>query len=274
MNGLYRLDPISLTELTEKADLQTRVDRKYVLPVAAALVLLSQVSTDTRALEIDGRRTFRYRSVYFDTEDLVSFRLAAYRRRRRFKVRTRTYLDSALCWLEVKTEGHRGGTVKNRLPYHPGDEDTVDPGRWFVDSVLGDQAGSHFAPTLFTHYRRTTLYQAAGNSRATVDTDLSFTDTEGRRLLLPDVAVIETKARSAASPIDRLLWACGHRPTKISKYATGLAAMRPELPAAPWRRTLRRYFAHSLEGTGLSARSAGSGAGSSTALEVLNAGAA
>ncbi|WP_328459647.1 polyphosphate polymerase domain-containing protein [Actinoplanes sp. NBC_00393] len=236
------LDAISLAELTEKAELQTRVDRKYVLPLAAAQRVLSRLDPCTRVLEIDGARSFRYRSVYFDTPDLVSFRLTARRRRRRFKIRTRTYLDSATCWLEVKTEGYRGGTVKNRLPYATGDQDSVDPGRWFVDDVLGDSTGLEFAATLVTHYRRTTLYQPAGNSRATVDIGLTWTGTDGLGLTLPDMAVIETKTGSAASPIDRLLWACGHRPVSISKYATGLAALRPDLPATPWRRLLRKHF--------------------------------
>ncbi|BBH67983.1 VTC domain-containing protein [Actinoplanes sp. OR16] len=236
------LAAIDLAELTEKAALQTRVDRKYLLLATAASKILKGLDPCTRVLEIDGLRTFRYRSVYFDTPDLISFRLTAHRRRRRFKVRTRTYLDSERCWLEVKTEGYRGGTVKDRLPYEACHHDTVDPGRGFVDEIL-DSAGLHLRPTLVTHYRRTTLLQPAGNSRATVDTDLTWTDTDGRTLSLPDVAVIETKTASAASPVDRLLWAGGVRPVAISKYATGLAALRPELPAAPWRRQLRRYFA-------------------------------
>jgi hypothetical protein len=242
MSAPTDLAAISLAELTEKAALQTRVDRKYLLPVDAAQKVLSAVDPCTRVLEIDGLRAFRYRSVYFDTPDLVCFRLTAHRRRRRFKIRTRTYLDSASCWLEVKTEGYRGGTVKRRLPYAPGDHDTVGPGRWFVDDVLGDSGGLSFAPTLQTHYRRTTLYQPAGNSRATVDTELTWTDSDGRELSLPGVAVIETKTGSAVSPVDRLLWAYGHRPVSISKYATGLAALRPDLPATPWRRLLRRHF--------------------------------
>jgi hypothetical protein len=242
VNGVARLDPISLGELTEKAELQIRVDRKYVLPRTAATALLSRLDPATRVLDIDGRRTFQYQSVYFDTPDLISFRLTAQRRRRRFKIRTRTYVDSAQCFLEVKTEGYRGGTVKSRLPYHPGDEETVLPGRWFVDSVLGERPDLSFAPTLHTRYRRTTLFQPAGNSRATIDVDLAWTDVDGRELQLPDVAVVETKTGAAASPVDRLLWACGYRPARISKYATGLAALRPDLPAAPWRRTLRRHF--------------------------------
>ncbi|GIE89813.1 polyphosphate polymerase domain-containing protein [Actinoplanes regularis] len=241
-SALVGLEAISLAELTEKAALQVRVDRKYVLRLEDALALLPAIDPATRVLEIDGLRTFRYRSVYFDTPDLVCFRLTAQRRRRRFKIRTRTYVDSAECWLEVKTEGWRGGTVKNRLPYESADEDTVEPGHWFVAGVLGDRAVAGLAPTLVTRYNRTTFHQAAGDSRATLDTDLTWTGTDGAELVAPHLAVIETKTAAAASPIDRLLWANGHRPARISKYATGLAALRPELPSAPWRRTLRRHF--------------------------------
>jgi hypothetical protein len=71
---------------------------------------------------------------------------------------------------------------------------------------------------------------------------LSRPDLSRPDLSRPGLAVVETKTRSAASEVDRLLWARGHRPTSISKYATGLAALRPELPATPWRRLLRRHF--------------------------------
>jgi hypothetical protein len=100
------------------------------------------------------------------------------------------------------------------------------------------------APVLTTRYRRTTLFLPASQSRVTIDVDLTWT-THGeprRDLHLPGLAVVETKTRAAASEADRLLWARGHRPTAISKYATGLAALRPELPSAPWRRLLRHHF--------------------------------
>ncbi|MEV6348238.1 polyphosphate polymerase domain-containing protein [Actinoplanes sp. NPDC051851] len=242
MSVATHLDPISLTELTEKAALQTRVDRKYVLRWDDAMALLPALDRTTRVLEIDGERNFRYRSVYFDTPDLVCFRLTAHRRRRRFKVRTRTYLDSALCWLEVKTEGFRGGTVKNRLPYEVGDFETVAPGRWFVEEILGDRAVVELAPVLVSEYRRTTFYLPDGDSRVTLDTELSWNGVDGDVLTPRNLAIIETKTASAASPVDRLLWARGHRPTAISKYATGLSALRPELSAPRWRRTLRTHF--------------------------------
>ncbi|MFC6020152.1 polyphosphate polymerase domain-containing protein [Plantactinospora solaniradicis] len=239
--------PIGLTELTEHAALLARTDRKYLLPLPEVSALLPELAPDTRVLQIGAERLFRYQSVYFDTPELTSFRSTVHRRRRRFKIRTRTYLDSGTCWLEVKTEGTRGGTVKNRLPYRCADDATVAPGRWFVESVLSDLAvAGHtalvFDPTLVTRYRRSTLYLPASASRLTIDVDLHWQDDGHRQLDLPHLAVIETKTRSAPSAADRLLWARGHRPTSISKYATALAALHPELPAAPWRRTLRRHF--------------------------------
>ncbi|SDR21835.1 polyphosphate polymerase domain-containing protein [Thermostaphylospora chromogena] len=244
--ALARLAPVGLAELIDRAALQTRVDRKYIVPVEALPQLLDQLAPHVRVLDIDGGRTFRYRSVYFDTPQLASYHCAAYRRRRRFKVRTRTYLDSAQCWLEVKINGARGDVTKHRLPYHPRDCDTVRPGRDFVDDVLtresmGPAAGNALDPILVTEYRRATLLLPDTASRITIDTGLVWQDTRSS-LRLPDLAVVETKTTSAATPVDRMLWRKGMRPARISKYATGLAALRPDLPDVPWRRTLRRHF--------------------------------
>lgn len=243
---LAQLPAISLPELMERAALQTRFDRKYLLPVGAARTLLTELSTHAQILEIDDIRSFAYQSVYFDTPALTSYLLTARRRRRRFKIRTRTYVDSAQCWLEVKLAGARGDTVKHRLPYHTEHENTLDPGREFVDTILAREAVSAlsqpFSPVLVTRYQRSTLYLPATDSRVTIDTDLSWEDEQGRALRLPELAIVETKTSAVASHADRLLWQRGHRPARISKYATGLAALRTDLPAVPWRRTLRRHF--------------------------------
>ncbi|WP_182906282.1 polyphosphate polymerase domain-containing protein [Microbispora sp. H13382] len=244
--ALARLAPVGLAELVDRAALQTRVDRKYLVPAESLPLLLERLMPYAQILDIDGERSFRYRSVYFDTPQLVSYHRAAQRRRRRFKVRTRTYLDSAQCWLEVKINGARGSITKHRLPYHPGDCGTVDPGRDFVDEALaresiGPAAGSRLDPILVTEYRRATLLLPDTASRVTVDTALAWRHGDAT-LWLPGMAVVETKTASAATLVDRMLWRAGMRPARISKYATGLAALRPDLPDGPWRRTLRRHF--------------------------------
>jgi hypothetical protein len=113
VSNLRFLQPVGLEELNSEAALQTRVDRKYVVPVRLALQLLATFGADVRVLEMDGSRSFAYDSVYFDTAGLDSYLLAARGRRRRYKIRTRTYVDSAVSFLEVKTEGAREATSRN-----------------------------------------------------------------------------------------------------------------------------------------------------------------
>ncbi|WP_248616717.1 polyphosphate polymerase domain-containing protein [Paraoerskovia marina] len=239
-----RLNPIGLEELDLHAALQTRVDRKYLVPTPALdgiLRGLLSAEPGVRVLEIDGQRDFGYASQYFDTPDLASFRSAAHRRRRRFKVRTRTYLDSGLCRLEVKTRGSRGTTVKHRTD-HDHAPDSLGTGVEFVGEVLRMTRAlpvdpRTLEPTLRTEYRRMTLLLPQTASRATIDTHLEWYDG-GAHLAVGDVAVVETKSGSQAGTLDRVLWARGIRPARISKFGAGLAALRPELPATRWRRAL------------------------------------
>lgn len=253
-----RLDdfaPISLTELVERASLQTRVDRKYVVPTEGVEQLLAVLAADgARILEIDGERDFAYESVYFDTPDLASFRLAATGRRRRFKIRSRSYLDTGSSFLEVKTRGGRSTTVKERHELDPDDARELTPdGREYVGEVLGDAGISsvdpaELEPVLTTTYSRATLLIPSSESRATIDTRLVWELEDptghplGGRLERPAISVVETKSGSRASAVDRILWSLGHRPSSISKYATGMAALRPELSANRWGRVLARDF--------------------------------
>jgi hypothetical protein len=247
MSRIDELDPITLDELLEKAEMMTRVDRKYLVPVAALDAVLGDLDAGTRVLEIDGARASEYQSVYFDTDDLESYLAAARRRRRRFKIRTRTYVDTAQCYLEVKTRGGRSLTVKERIE-HPVDESgSLQSDGDYVDFALTGAGidsvdARHLHPSLVTNYHRTTLFIPTGNSRATIDTALSWTRPSGRSISTPSLVVIETKSGATPSVVDKVLWANGHRPTNISKYGTGMAAMRPELPSNKWRRVLNNQL--------------------------------
>ncbi|MFD6447864.1 polyphosphate polymerase domain-containing protein [Promicromonospora sp. NPDC060204] len=260
------LAPVTLDELNEAAALQTRRDRKYVLTPDELDDLLAALPP-ARVLEIDGSRSFAYDSTYFDTPELDAYRLAATRRRRRFKVRTRTYVDTGTCFVEVKTRAGRGTTVKERQPHD--DADHLGPARTFVSERLADAGAPSapvLAPTLRSRYHRTTLL--LDDARVTLDTglvwdlllpaapdnaDAGLTDADHtgagsadasvlRSATIGDLVVVETKTAAGSGPssVDRLLWRAGHRPDRISKYATGLAVLEPGLPDMPWRRLVRR----------------------------------
>lgn len=287
------LPPIGLDDLVARAELLTRHDRKYVLDFDAASALLTRLDPHTQVLTIDGRRSFAYESVYFDTPDLACYRQSAHRRRHRVKVRTRSYLDSDLAFLEVKTRGRRDVTVKERIPHDIGRCDRLDAAaRAYVQAVLGgpttvDAAsgspasagldghptwnaglGSPAAagldgrepaallgpsaaavvdelrPTLVSRYQRLTLLPPEPGVRVTIDSDLSWSLPARTRTghSPAELVIVETKAGPRPSEVDRMLWRAGIRPVSFSKYATGLAALRPDLPANPWARVLRHQL--------------------------------
>ena len=272
------LFPTTLEDLNSAASLLTRVDRKYLVASSAAQNVVDALTGRALVLDIDGRRSFSYASTYFDTPGLDSYLQAARKRRHRFKIRTRSYLDSGLTFLEVKTRGPRGTTIKQRLDYRAADADRLtEEGIDFVVECLAPLTGSaqearrtaqSLRPVMATTYRRTTLHLPDDDARATIDTDLAWTalaprsgassgssSTTGAGRTRPTVvgrgasraagpfAVVETKNPARHSPTDRYLWAAGHRPSRISKYATGMAALHPELPANKWHRLLTRDLA-------------------------------
>ena len=251
------LSTITLDELNAEAGLLTRMDRKYLVPPDDAQEVIDALAPRARVLQIDGLRDFRYASTYFDTPALDAFFLAARKRRRRYKVRTRTYMDSDLCFLEVKTNGSREATVKDRLRYRPDDADRLTPeGRDFVVERLVESStcsldeastiAQALVPVMDSTYSRTTLHLPHDEARATFDTELTWDlfGPDGKRLeqgvSVDHLNVVETKNPSTASPTDRLLWHQGHRPARISKYATGMALLYANLPTNRWNRTIKR----------------------------------
>ncbi|GAA4723369.1 polyphosphate polymerase domain-containing protein [Phytohabitans rumicis] len=241
---LDQLRPIGLAELVERAALLTRRDRKYVLPAADLPALLHGLGPDVRILQIEGRREFGYRSDYFDTSTLDSYLATARGRRRRFKVRIREYVDTGGHFLEVKTQQRRGDTVKYRFPYPDGGMHDLDASAYaHIDAVLPGHGRRPMDRVLVTHYQRATLFIPASGGRVTIDTELSFALPDGSGVRMPDRAVVETKSPGAsASAVDRLLWSLGHRPCALSKFGTGLAVLRPDLPANRWHPVLSRHL--------------------------------
>ena len=239
MTALARFAPVDLETLVATAGLQTRVDRKYLLRPEAFERLLEALAGRARVLEIGGRRSFGYESVYFDTPDLLAYRAAAHGRRRRFKVRTRTYLDSGECVLEVKTSSGRGETVKERRTHDPASRDRLDAdaAAFVRERITADVAGE-LAPVLTTTYARSTLVDRDEAFRMTCDVGLVCAGPDGACLRVDDHVLVETKSAGSARLPDRLLWAAGCRPMTISKYCVGLAALHPGLPANRWHRTL------------------------------------
>jgi hypothetical protein len=234
------LAAVSLDEVRGAAALLARVEQKYVVPVDSLPALVERLALPV--LEIDGRRQFRYSSVYFDTPGWDTYLDAEHRRPKRHKVRTRTYVHTGACLLEVKSKVGQARKTKERTdhdPTRPTDLTATDL------AFLGDRVPTLVArglgATVTTSYERWTLVDLSLGARVTVDTGMGFADADGRRVTMPGWAIVETKSATGSGPADRLLWAAGHRPESLSKYAFGVATLHPELPHNTWHRALRRY---------------------------------
>jgi len=245
-----RFAPITLAELVGRAALNKRVERKYVLARADADVVCTMLPPDAQVLEIDGRRSFSYETVYFDTPGWDAYLATARHRRRRFKVRTREYVDSGELFVEVKT---RRGRFRIKDRTHCDCSEQLTPAaKAFVAECLRAACVSGIdsaalAPALRTRFRRTTLYLHQSGSRVTFDTDLSFStrvaSPAGLTLAFPELAIVETKTAGGPTALDRLLWSLAIRPARFSKFGTGLAVLHPELPHTRWARLLRTQLA-------------------------------
>ena len=242
---LLHLPGISLQDLSAASSLQARQDRKYIVDNDLLAQLVQALAGEVAVLEVDGVRSSRYATRYYDTPHLLTARHHAQGVRRRFKARTRTYIDSGLVRLELKGKGRGGQTVKYALD---GAAPGLDArGRTFLRQSLDDCYGAGYlpavvdglAPTLDMTCRRTTLVGMAEQVRVTADRDLQF----GQLALRPDLVVLEVKSAGPRTRVDRLLLGLGARPTSFSKY---VAAVELTCPGAVLRahptRLLERCF--------------------------------
>ncbi|MGZ4495376.1 MAG: polyphosphate polymerase domain-containing protein [Nocardioides sp.] len=241
------LPEIGLAELDAGLGLQIRVDRKYFVPADVFERFAALPGLDLRALDIHGRRLFGYETTYFDSSDLVTYRAHLQGRRRRFKVRVRSYVDSGTTHLEVKLKGPHGETVKHRRPHpaHLGSTLTRD-GHGFVAGCVAEAYGlpvpSVLEPALITANHRATFASSTHNTRLTCDVAVTCRRDDGTVRLLSDHLLVETKSGPGAGGLDLALRSLGMRPVSVSKYCVGIATLHPDLPGNPWHRVLRRYF--------------------------------
>ena len=239
---------VPLATVQGAAPALTRVDRKYVVPVPLLQELLVGLSPDWGLLDVAGRRTTHYRTTYFDTTDLHTARAHLQRRRRRWKARSRLYVEDGLCRLEVKTRNGRGQTVKTIAPSSTeayGALSMTD--RAFVARTLAATAihvdVAALTPTIEVSYERMTLARTRHDpARLTMDWGVTC-DLDGAQMRLDeDHVLVETKGDRRPSDADRLLVGLGVRPVSFSKYTAAAALLRADLADNDVRRLRGRVL--------------------------------
>jgi hypothetical protein len=231
---LRRFAPITLSEMSEVA-LQDRTDTKFVLREGQLYNALATLTQQYRVLDIRGVRLNQYRTLYFDTADFALFQQHHTGRRDRYKVRTRSYVDSHLSFLEVKHKVRQNRTVKSRIATPTLLTEVTPEADAFLDGYLPFAPGA-LEPKLWNEYTRITLVSKHDCERLTLDLRLRFTGYEdsfaaGRSLDLPGLAIAEVKqdGQNRGSAFGSRLRELGARPTGFSKYCAGVAMLFDEV---------------------------------------------
>lgn len=248
-----QFDPISLADLNERAALQTRADNKYFVPWSVFVPFTATLRKTHVVLEIEGQRSFTYNTQYFDTPTLSNYWGHVQGRRKRFKCRSRRYVDSNLCVFELKLKGGRGETIKHKMAYSDAEWGVVTPAavaflREHLCSAYGLVFTQPLMPTLLTRYQRVTLTARTSTERVTCDFNLAFAvDHQWQGQMAPDYVLVETKSEHGRGETDQRLWQLGVRPAVGSKYCLGLSLAHPHLRSNPFQHARKSYFICNLE---------------------------
>lgn len=221
--ALGELVPHSLASL-KNAALMSRVDSKFLLPVALAADLLVNMRESYTVLEIDGLRSFNYVTTYYDTPLHAHYLAHHNGRLNRFKVRKRTYVESRSSYLEVKFKDNRRRTTKTRMSC---DTQRVELGKealGFLTSC-GVPGPMDLEPVQTGAYRRVALANEAKGERLTIDFNLSFTDErDGTHHALGPWVIVEVKQDRLNRDSAFFSWAKRHglKELAFSKYCMGV----------------------------------------------------
>lgn len=245
--------PISLDEMSG-IKLMNRTDTKFVTTVDRLKLLLNLAQTDYRVQEIAGKRIAEYYTAYFDTPDNNMYIVHQNGHTGRQKLRIRSYVDSDLNFLEVKTKNNHGRTKKKRVDMVGFDPRHPDHGIRFLcqdeqyrsyDMFLRNHL--RYDPTVLTehlenHFHRITLVNKAKTERLTIDVDLRFHNmVTGRDADMTGLAIIELKRDGLQpSPILGMLRALRIKPSGFSKYCIGSALTNPSLKRNNFKERLHR----------------------------------
>lgn len=223
--------------------LMNRTDTKFVTNIATLRKLLKLAVWQYRAQEIEGKRQARYYTMCFDTPDMQMYTCHHSGHANRQKLRIRSYVDSGLNFLEVKTKNNHKRTRKKRTtmfdfdPLAPARDiafDSHDDNFREYDSFLRENLW--YKPEIMeeaieNRFNRITLVNNNKTERLTIDTDLCFHNIHtGNDCSLPELAIIELKRDGLVpSPILSLLNELRIKPLGFSKYCIGTALTNPDI---------------------------------------------
>lgn len=231
--ALQNFESISLEEM-DNVKLLNRADTKYLVNKDKLIPVLDQLIPYYRILEITGKRTNDYKTLYFDTANFKLYYDHHRGKMNRTKIRYRKYLDSDLCYLEIKLKTNKGKTEKERIKRKDFAEQIDEAGfsersKNFIEELTQIPA-SDLQHKLTNFFTRITLVHKQRKERLTIDFNLNF-DTAGKNISLGNLVIAELKQEKFSSQSDFVSIMKKERfyPGGFSKYCIGTVLLYPHL---------------------------------------------
>jgi len=239
--------PIDLQEL-ESVALLDRREEKFLIPNKWCANIAESLDSEYNILEINNERKFRYDNLYFDTPGNICLEDHLRGRKIRYKVRIRSYANSNISFLEVKSRNVHGRSIKMRLQRTSEKWDsplTKEERRFLTERV---SFARELSPVLYSSYSRFTLAHIKRGERITFDTGLKFKSIEGVVFYpLDGLSIVELKQGESDrhSPLHKLFRSHPNRHVplgrtiRISKYVVGRLSTDTSLHARTYFESLR-----------------------------------
>ncbi|HWS01188.1 MAG TPA: polyphosphate polymerase domain-containing protein [Prolixibacteraceae bacterium] len=238
-SAISSLQRISLQEMAQ-VKLMNRVEAKYLVSVNSVPAMLQRLSNHYVMQEIIGNTLAEYETVYLDTEGLDSFLSHINGKLNRFKWRIRNYVESDLCFLEIKNKTNKGRVEKNRIPYNAVSGLNDFHVSEFINRTSGLTAESLF-PVLKNKFNRITLVNSLKTERLTIDLNISFQNClNGESATLGNLAIIELKQeKSAKSVAGEYFESIRIKKRGISKYCLGMVLTSDRIKGNLYKQKIR-----------------------------------
>lgn len=233
---------ISLKEMDD-VTLMNRVDTKYIINNSQLSELLEKALKHYRIVEINGKRVIPYSTIYFDTETTEMYMMHHNGKLNRSKVRMRSYIDSGISFLEIKSKSNKGRTTKNRIGIANEQFDAMtlkEKEQDFLKEM--DVQPIQLIPQIQNNFRRITLVDNQLTERVTLDTMLTFKNVStGLCKKVEDLVIIEMKQDGALSSYFKdYLQSIRIHSGSMSKYCMGMMLVNPNLKSNGFKNKLRK----------------------------------
>ena len=238
-NILDTFEPVSLAEM-DNVKLMDRFDSKFTFRIDHLPRVLEEMKPYYRVLEVGGVRASRYETLYFDTNSLLLYSRHHTGKFTRYKVRYRKYVDSDLCFFEIKAKNNKGRTIKKRIE------------RKSVESAIAGEpeellntetklCAKDLKAMIQVNFTRLTFVSKACPERLTIDLQLSYKN-EVSAVSFPKLVIAEVKRErsSASSPFIKVMRACKIWEGSMSKYCFGIVNLFPRVKMNLFKERIRQ----------------------------------